>query len=295
MHLVRVKVKFLLAVSPDAGGPSQNYGNASEDSMGVQFNIKNKVTINAVFKTTISVVIGTSSLVGAMIFWHRHEWAFVAASLAVSAFAWLRAFTRMPLMWMIFAWCGGTVEYEEPTPHGMRRMKLSNLPDSRVGVGIALVVAAVAVAALIPGAFHEAAATVARPSSRATPRASASPAQATHAMPPDQAVVRAYYTAVNRHHWLKAWRLWGNDPADPHGAAYNRMISGYRCTIHDQITAITSNRGITLVRIRAQESNGVVSIVQTYRYSYVVRDGHIKTGVELGHTGNPPPGCGLSR
>jgi hypothetical protein len=83
----------------------------------------------------------------------------------------------------------------------------------------------------------------------------------------------------------------GNSPASAHSTAYNEMISGYRCTVHDWITGITSRRGVSLVRVRAQASDGVVNTVQIYRFSYVVEDGQIKKGVTLGRTGNAPLGC----
>jgi len=270
---------------------TETQGSASEEGMGVQLNIKNKITVNAVFKTTISVAIGTSSIIGTVIFYHRHEWAFVAVSLAVSALAWIRAFTRMPLSFTLFAWCGGTAEYEE-TPDGMRRMRLSHLPDSRLGVEIVLGLAVVAMAAvLIPGVVHAAAGATARTPSTATPTATAPARAGSRNAPGPAAVIQMYYTAVNRHDWLTVWRLWGNDPVRAHGAAYKQTISDYRCTVHDRLTKITSNGDSTLVRVRAQESDGTVTVVQTYRYSYVVRGGLIKKGTPLGHTGSPPPGC----
>lgn len=261
--------------------------------MSVQVNVKNKITVNAVFKTTISVVIGTSSILGTVVFCHRHEWAFAAVSLTVSAAAWLRALTGMPLIFMLFAWCGGTAEYEEPTPHGTRRMRLSNLPDSRVGVAIVLGLAAVAmVIALIPGVLRLPAAKAARPPSQATPSVSPPPSRAGHGSTSDQAVIQAFYAAINKHDWPDMWRLAGNSPASIGSIAYNKVISGFRCTVHDQITGISSNRGVIFVRVRAQESDGIVSTVQNYRFSYVVRDGLISKGPPLRHTGNPPPRCG---
>jgi len=44
--------------------------------MTVRFNVKNKVTINAVFRTTFPVAIGIGSVIGTPIFTHRHEWPF---------------------------------------------------------------------------------------------------------------------------------------------------------------------------------------------------------------------------
>lgn len=95
--------------------------------MSVQVNVKNKITVNAVFKTTISVVIGTSSILGTVVFCHRHEWAFAAVSLTVSAAAWLRALTGMPLIFMLFAWCGGTEDPSDP------EVILRDLPEQERG------------------------------------------------------------------------------------------------------------------------------------------------------------------
>jgi hypothetical protein len=259
--------------------------------MGVHLNIDNKITVNTAFKTTISVAVGASSIFGTVVFYHRHELVLAAISLVVSAVAWLRAATRMPLVLMLFAWCGGTAEYEEPTPHGVRRVKLSNLPDSRLGVEIVLGLAA---AVLVAGAVHVSAATVAGSPSRAAPAASPA-SRAEYGSSPDQAVVRAFYGAINKRDWPNVWRLGGNSAAGVDSIAYKEMMSGFRCTVHDQITRITSNRGITLVRIKAQESNGAVNTVQNYRFSYVVEDGLIRKGTPLGQTGNPPPGCGEKR
>lgn len=256
--------------------------------MGFKLNIKNKITVHAVFKTTISLAIGTSSIVGTVIFYHRHEFAFGAVSLVVSAFAWMQAFGCMPLGLTLFAWLGGTVEYEE-TPDGKRRIRLSDLQDTRLGVEVVLGLAAVAIAAvLIPGVFHAAAGATVKTPSRATPTATSGRAGDRNASDP-AAVIQMYYTAVNKHDWPTAWRLWGNKPA--RGAAYRRMISGYRCTVHDWVTEITSNGDSALVRIRALESDGTVAAVQNYWDSYVIRDGLIKEGVSLGDTGTPPPGC----
>ena len=86
--------------------------------------------------------------------------------------------------------------------------------------------------------------------SRATPTATSGRAGDRNASDP-AAVIQMYYTAVNKRDWPTAWRLWGNSPA--RGAAYRRMISGYRCTVHDWVTEITSNEDSTLVRIGAGE------------------------------------------
>ncbi len=260
--------------------------------MTVRFNVKNKVTINAVFRTTFPVAIGIGSVIGTPIFTHRHEWPFAVAVWTAGFVAWTRALTGMAPGLAIVAFRGGTVDVQEPTRDGIRRTKVSGSPADHSGFKIFLCLAALApTLGLMPDVLHWAA-TIKSPSRTAAPAASAIANRVKRGNTSDQvAVIRKYYAAINERHWLSMWRLWGNDPAKAHGAAYRRMISGYRCTVHDEITAITPSQEATVVRVSAQESDGVVRAVQSYVLSYVIRHGTIETGTTLHTTGNPPPGC----
>jgi hypothetical protein len=100
-------------------------------------------------------------------------------------------------------------------------------------------------------------------------------------------VIYAYYVAVNDRDWPKAWELAGQ-PAAVYSAVYNQWVNGYSCTVRDQITSITARGAALLVSVRAQESGDVI---QTYRLSYVVRDGIMTHPQTLSFTGHAPPGC----
>ena len=101
-------------------------------------------------------------------------------------------------------------------------------------------------------------------------------------------VVYAYYAAVNDRNWPKAWALSGK-PAAVDSAAYNQWIDGYACTVRDQVTSVTARGAALLVSVRAEESGGVI---QSYRFSYVVRDGVLTHPQMLSFTGHAPQGCG---
>jgi hypothetical protein len=101
-------------------------------------------------------------------------------------------------------------------------------------------------------------------------------------------VVYAYYTAVNDREWPKAWALSGQ-LTEVDGAAYSHWIDGYACTVRDHVTSITTHGSEVVVGVRAEESGGVI---QTYRFSYVVRDGALTHPEKLSVTGRAPQGCG---
>lgn len=99
--------------------------------------------------------------------------------------------------------------------------------------------------------------------------------------------VYAYYAAVSQRDWPQAWKLLG-EPTPVYSPGYNQWVSGYACTVHDEITSITPHGDALFVAVRADESGGVV---QTYRFRYVVQRGVLTQGVMLSHTGNAPKGC----
>jgi hypothetical protein len=101
-------------------------------------------------------------------------------------------------------------------------------------------------------------------------------------------VIYAYYAAINKREWPKAWKLAGQ-PAPVYSPAYNDWVNGYRCTVWDQITSITPHGDALRVNVRALESGDVV---QTYRFSYVVEGGVLTQSQTLSYTGHAPQGCG---
>jgi hypothetical protein len=210
----------------------------------------------------------------------------IAASAIVGAFALL-------IVWTL--WRGGTVTFpgltlsgscqpaEPPTsrvaaPTGRSPRQAAPPAASAGSAGTAtgfaiLLLAGAAVVWFLAGASHAA----------ASPGASAR-AQASS----PSAVVRAYYADINQRNWPKAWQLAGGQSRD-YGTAYQRWADGYRCTVQDQVTRITARGDGLLVLVRAQETG---SIVQDYKFSYVVRHGVLTQPRTLSHTGHAPQGCG---
>jgi restriction system protein len=94
------------------------------------------------------------------------------------------------------------------------------------------------------------------------------------------AVVEAAFTAINRRDWPTLWRLWGHQ-SPARGAAYRKMIAGYRLTARDVITSIHTRGDTVWAYVRAYETTGTV---QTYQFRYKVHAGRFTWGhsVQLG-------------
>ena len=84
-------------------------------------------------------------------------------------------------------------------------------------------------------------------------------------------VVEAYFAAINARNWRKVWNLGGKNFSH----TYRGMIAGYRGTSRDVLTRIATHGNRVSVRFAAHHTNGVV---ETYRASYVVRNGVITAG-----------------
>jgi hypothetical protein len=99
---------------------------------------------------------------------------------------------------------------------------------------------------------------------RATPPASS-------AVAGPEAVVKAYFAAINTRSWRRVWNLGGKNFSH----TYHEMIAGYRGTSRDVLTHIAAHGDRVSVRFAAHHTNGVV---ETYRASYLVRNGVITAG-----------------
>jgi len=97
------------------------------------------------------------------------------------------------------------------------------------------------------------------------------PPASSPAVPSPRAVVESYFAAINAHDWRRVWDLGGKNL----GQTYSQMVAGYRSTAHDVLASIHAHGDKVTVRLLARETNGTV---QTYRVSYVVRDGVITAG-----------------
>jgi serine/threonine protein kinase len=105
-----------------------------------------------------------------------------------------------------------------------------------------------------------------------SPSASAS-AALTDAKP--QAVVEAYFAAINAHNWRLVWQLGGKNIEKKLGKTYAAMVAGYRDTSHDVLTSVTTHGNSVFVQISAYETTGAV---QTYAGTYTVAHGIITSG-----------------
>jgi eukaryotic-like serine/threonine-protein kinase len=107
-----------------------------------------------------------------------------------------------------------------------------------------------------------------------TPHPPRSPSVSPTVTPAEQApeaVVRAYFAAIDAHDWHKVWQLGGKNL----GQTYASMVTGFRHTRHDKLTSLTSSGDSVSVRILAYETAGTV---QTYALSFTVSNGVITSG-----------------
>jgi hypothetical protein len=89
-----------------------------------------------------------------------------------------------------------------------------------------------------------------------------------------QAVVRAYFAAINARDWRKVWRIGG----DHMGQSYGSMVAGYTDTIRDVVSFTRVSGDHVIVSIRAHELGGAV---QVFKVEYTVRNGLITAGKVL--------------
>ena len=104
-------------------------------------------------------------------------------------------------------------------------------------------------------------------------------------------VVRAFFAAINKHDWQRVWSL-GTKYLNP--PPYNTLsgtISGYRCTVNDEIKKLSVSGQTVSGRFIAHEAHGGIKTEQTYSFKYFVSNGVIKSGHQHVLAGKPPPGC----
>lgn len=109
------------------------------------------------------------------------------------------------------------------------------------------------------------AAVVATAASPAATTASATPAA--RPLGP-AATVQAYFTAINRHQYRRAWRVGGRYT----GISYAEFVSGFAGTAHDAVTILSVAGHVVTARLRARQTDGSV---KHYQGTYRVRHGVI--------------------
>jgi hypothetical protein len=80
--------------------------------------------------------------------------------------------------------------------------------------------------------------------------------------------VTAYYTAINDHHYLRAWNLGGRHTAP----SFSAFKQGYRTTRHDTLVVTAASGDTVQGRLTAEQTDGTV---KTYQGTYIVQNSKI--------------------
>ena len=108
------------------------------------------------------------------------------------------------------------------------------------------------------------------PAAAKVPRSTAAHADVTTSS--SAKVIKKYFAAINEHDWQVVWQLWAGNKKPGHGAAYEKMIAGFRLTRRDVITKMSVHGDAVSVNVLAYETTGPV---QGYMFTYVVNGGVI--------------------
>jgi len=80
--------------------------------------------------------------------------------------------------------------------------------------------------------------------------------------------VREYFGAINRHRYLVAWKLSGEQEK------FATFEAGFAGTAHDAVRILKTNGNVVTASLFATQTDGTV---KTYRGTYTVTDGTIGT------------------
>ncbi len=156
------------------------------------------------------------------------------------------------------------------TPAPRRRGRAAALV---VGVIVVLAIAGVAVGLLL--SRHAPTAPAAIGSGSASPSVSPTPAGSGPLGP--AATVQAYFAAINRHDYGRAWDLGGKNTA----SSFSQFENGFAGTASDNLTVVSVSGGVVTVKLVATQTDGTV---KDYGGTYTVDQGVI-TGSNIKQTG----------
>lgn len=108
-----------------------------------------------------------------------------------------------------------------------------------------------------------------------SPRSAAAVRVRPPAVPAPGSVVREYFAAISRHDWPQVWQLGGKNLGSGPYASYAGMISAYRLSQRDVLTAVHASGESVTGRFLAYETTGTV---QAYDFSLTIRAGTIMAG-----------------
>lgn len=76
--------------------------------------------------------------------------------------------------------------------------------------------------------------------------------------------MRAYFAAINAHHYARAWRLGARHA----GESYSAFVHGLQTTAHDSVRILSVSGRVVTARLTARQTDGPVRTFQgTYRVS----------------------------
>ena len=159
---------------------------------------------------------------------------------------------------------------QRPAPAQPRDYQPASKPRQSRGVGgrVAAWLIGIAVIAVLVGFGYK----LLHHSPAATPPATQPTSGTALAGDPD-AVVRAYFAAINEHRYLRAWQLVGGGTSgSSNGTAFPQFKNGYAGTLRDRLTVVSTKGDVVTARLRALQDDGVIKI---YEGTYTVNNGII--------------------
>ena len=144
-----------------------------------------------------------------------------------------------------------------------------------IGVIVALAIAGVAAGLLLSRHSPSAPAASGSGTSGAGPSVSPTPAGSGPLGP--AATVQAYFAAINRHDYSRAWSLGGKNTA----SSFSQFQNGFAGTASDQVTIVSVSGGVVTVKLVATQTDGTV---KDYAGTYTVDQGVI-AGSDIKQTG----------
>lgn len=110
------------------------------------------------------------------------------------------------------------------------------------------------------------------PTDEATPTGDATPTGEVTAAAQPEAVVTAYFAAINNHDYSTAWAMGGKNLGD---ADYDAFVAGYATTERDAISQVSVRGTVVTLVLNAFQTDGTS---HAYNAAYTVLDGVITQG-----------------
>jgi serine/threonine protein kinase len=156
----------------------------------------------------------------------------------------------------------------QPYGNGPGRRRRSRTAFILCGLAV-LILAAAAIGVLRSGAFRSSQTPLTSASSSLrTSGSTGSTGPTAPAARTPSGTVRAYFAALNRHDYAKAWRLGGSHT----GSSYTDYVNGYDTTSRDTVAILSVSGYVVTARITALQTDGTI---KTYQGTYTLQNGVI--------------------